>query len=422
MGPAPAEAVFREAGARVIAALAARFRDLDVAEEATAEALASAVAAWRTEPPRDPAAWLYAAALRKAFDLKRRSAVSARAAPDARPPEPTPEEILMAAEQPVPDERLRLIFVCCHPGIAPKARAALTLKVVGGLSTERIARAFLTSEPTLSQRLVRAKRKIRDAGVPFEVPARDAWGERLEAVLATLEIAYAQAYEDAALANEAADFGLDVVRLSGLLAELLPDEPEVLAFAALVRLAEGRRRARLDDHGGMVPLTEQDPAFWDEAMLAEGERLLHAAAKLDRPGPYQLMAAIHAAHASRRRSGRTPWPAIVRLYDLLRAFRPSVVTEVNRAVAVAAAENPEAGLSALEQAAQGRTLADWLPYQAARAALLERAGRMEEASAAYAAALALGPPPAERVYLGRRAAALTASEPTRAPRPDSRPG
>ena len=422
MSATPAEVVFREAGGRVVAALAARFRDLDLAEEATAEALASAVAAWAKAPPRDPAAWLYAAALRKALDLRRRSAVRARAAHDPPPPEPTPEELLMAADQPLPDERLRLIFVCCHPGIAPEARAALTLKVVGGLTTERIARAFLTSEPTLAQRLVRAKRKIRDAGVPFEVPTRAAWGERLEAVLATLEIAYAQAYEDAALANEAADFGLDVVRLSGLLAELLPEEPEVLALAALVRLAESRRRARLDEHGAMVPLTEQDPVLWDEALIAEGERLLHRAARLNRPGPYQLMAALHGAHASRRRSGVTPWPAIVQLYDLLRAYRPLAVTEVNRAVALAAAESPEAGLAALEEAARGRALDGWLPFQVARAALLERTGRMEEAAAAYATALALGPPPAERVYLGRRAAALTPSEPSRARRPGSRPG
>jgi RNA polymerase sigma-70 factor (ECF subfamily) len=172
----------------------------------------------------------------------------------------------------------------------------------------------------------------------------------------------------------------------------------------------------------MVPLTEQDPAAWDEPMLAEGERLLSRAATLRTRGPYQLMAAIHAAHASRRRSGVTPWAAIVRLYDLLRVFRPSVVSEVNRAVAVAAADSPEAGLAALDAAARGRALADWLPYQAARAALLERAGMTEEAAAAYAAALALGPPPAERIYLGRRAAALTASEPSRARRPGSRPG
>ena len=206
---------------RVVAALAARLRDVDLAEDAFADAVASALTAWPREAPRDPAAWLWRAALRRAIDAKRRSAVRQRAVPDPREPELTPEEALLAADQPIPDERLRLIFVCCHPAIAPDARAALTLKVVCGLSTERLARAFLTAEPAMLQRITRAKRKIRDAGVPFDVPARGAWPERLEAVLVTLEIAYAQAYEDAALAGDAAGFAEEVLRLSGLLAELM---------------------------------------------------------------------------------------------------------------------------------------------------------------------------------------------------------
>jgi len=400
------EEAAREARGRVVAALAARFRDLDLAEEATAEALSAAVAAWRAKPPRDPGAWLYATAVRKALDLLRRERVRAAAAHDAPAPDPTPEEILMAGQQPLPDERLRLIFVCCHPSIAPEARAALTLKTVAGLSVERIARAFLISEPALAQRLVRAKRKIREAGVPFEVPGREAWPGRLDAVLATLEIAYAQAYEDAALAGEGAEFGLDVVRLSGLLAELLPGEPEVLAFAALVRLAEGRRRARLDEHGAMAPLSEHDTTLWDEPMLAEGERLLAVATRLNGVGPYHLMAAVHAAHARRRRTGLTPWRTILQLYDLLLTFRPTPVTAVNRAVALGEAEGPQAGLEALDAAAAGRELQGWLPYQAARADLLARCGRGEEARAAYAAALALDPAPAERMFLEQRASRL----------------
>lgn len=400
------EAAFREAGGRVAVALAARFRDLDLAEEAVAEAWAAAASAWRLEVPRDPAAWLYAVASRRALDLRRRARTRAGAVLDPPAPDPTPEELLMAADQPIPDERLRLIFVCCHPALAPEARVALTLKVVGGLSVERIARAFLVSESTLAQRLVRAKAKIKAAGVPYEIPGREAWHERLEAVLAALEIAYAQAHADAALAGEAAEFGLEVVRLSGVLAELLPDEPEVLALAALVRLAEARRPARLDGDGAMVPLTEQDPTLWDRRRLHEGEALLARAAALSERGPYQLMAAIHAAHADRARTGRTPWPAIVRLYDALEAYRPTAVTVVNRAVALAEVEGPLAGLAALAEAADARSLDAWLPYQAARGALLARAGRRTEAAEAYDAALALDPGPAEALHLRKARAAL----------------
>ena len=398
----PLDAAYREHAPRVLAALAARLRDLERAEEALADALGSAAGAWAV-PPRDPAAWLYAVALRKAADAARRARTRNVAALDAPDPDPTPEEIVMAAREPIPDERLRLIFVCCHPSIAADSRAALTLSAVGGLSVERLARAFLVSPPTLAQRLVRAKRKIRDAGVSYAVPGPAMWPERLDAVLATLEIAYTQAYEDAALAGDVAAFGLDVVRLSGLLAELVPADPEVLALAALVRLAEARRGARLDGAGAMVALDEQDPSRWDAALIAEGEALLGRAARLARPGPYQLMAAIHAAHASRLRTGVTPWPAIVTLYDALIVFRPTAITRVNRAVALGEASGAATGLAALDLAAAPP---GWLPHQAARAALLARADRRLEARAAYVAALALGPAPAERAWLEARLAAV----------------
>ncbi|MFC3078869.1 sigma factor [Phenylobacterium terrae] len=199
---------------RVVAALAARLRDLDAAEDAFAEACAAALVAWPNQPPRDPAAWLWRAALRRAIDARRRAAVRARAVLDAPEPAPTPEEALIAADTPIPDERLRLIFVCCHPAISPDARVALTLKVVCGLSTERLARAFFVAEPAMLQRITRAKKKIAAAGVPFEIPRREAWPERLEAVLSTLEVAYAQAYEDAALAGEASGLAEEVLRLS----------------------------------------------------------------------------------------------------------------------------------------------------------------------------------------------------------------
>ncbi len=384
---------------RVVAALAARFRDLDLAEDAFSEAAMTALAVWPADPPRDPAAWLWRAALRRGLNATRRAKVRAGALHDPPPPEPTPEELAMLADEPIPDERLQLIFVCCHPALAPEARAALTLKVVCGLSTGRLARAFLVGEGAMLQRITRAKRKIAAAGVPFEVPARAAWPERLGAVLATLEIAYAQAYEDAALAGDAAGFGVEVLRLSGLLVELLPNEPEVLALAALVRFAEARRPARLNDGGAMVPLDEQDVTQWDERLIAEGARLLDRAAGEKNTGPYRIMAAIHGAHLARRESGVTPWPTIAALYDALVLLRPGPVTAVNRAVAIGMAQGAEAGLAALDRVRTDRDLEAWLPWQAARAGLYAMAGRGEEARAACDAALALGPAPAERLYL-----------------------
>jgi RNA polymerase sigma-70 factor (ECF subfamily) len=401
------EGAVRDAGDRIRAALAIRFRDLDMAEEAFAFASLRAVETWsRDGPPRDPAAWLYAVGRRRAFDLGRRAKVRGAAVHDASEPTPDPETILMAAFEPIPDERLRLIFICCHPALAPEARIALTLRTLCGLSVERIARAWLTSEVAMLQRLTRARRKIRDARIRFEIPEPDAWGERLDAVLATLEIAYAQAYEDAAGASDAADLAGETLRLSGLLAELLPEEPEVLGLAALIRLTESRRPARLDDTGAMIPLSEQDVRLWDARLIAEAADLLRQAAVLGCSGPYQLMAAIHATHAARRETGATAWADVVRLYDILLAVRPSAVAEVNRAVAVGEAEGADAGVAALA-AVQGQDrLAGWLPYQAARAGLSALAGRQAEAAAALRAALALQPAPAERLFLERRLAAL----------------
>jgi RNA polymerase sigma-70 factor (ECF subfamily) len=253
------------------------------------------------------------------------------------------------------------------------------------------------------QRITRAKKKIAGAGVPFEVPGRDAWPERLEAVLTTLEIAYAQAYEDAALAGETAGFAGEVLRLSGLLAELMPSEPEVLGLAALVRFAEARRPARLDDAGAMVPPPEQDVGLWRRDLIGEGAALLDRAAGLGRSGPRQILAAIHACHCARAETGATPWAEIAALYDVLAAVRPHAATAVNRAVALGEALGPKAGLAALEEV-QG--MDDWLPYQAARAALCARSGRQDEARDSYRAALALGPAPAERLYLERRLRAV----------------
>ena len=384
---------------RVVAALAGRLRDLDQAEGAFAEAAAAAVTIWLRQPPRDPAGWLWRVALRRAIDAKRRATVRARARFDPPHPEPTPEDALMALDEPIPDDRLKLIFVCCHPAIAPDSRAALTLKVVCGLSTPRLARAFFTAEPAMLQRITRAKAKVAGAGVPFEVPSREAWPERLEAVLTTLEIAYAQAYEDAALAEETSGFAAEVLRLSGLLAELAPHEPEVLGLAALVRFAEARRPARLDEAGAMVPPPEQDVALWRLDLIAEGAALLDRAAGLGRSGPRQMLAAIHAAHCSRLETGWTPWADIAALYDVLAAIRPHAATAVNRAVAIGEARGAGAGLAAL---AEVQGMEGWLPYQAALAGLSRMAGDAGAAAIATRAALALGPAPAERLYLERR--------------------
>lgn len=406
----PLERAFRESGGRVVSALAAVFRDLDLAEEAFADACARAVAVWPGDPPVDPAAWLYTVARRCGLDRIRRRATAVAWRPDEPEPPPTPEDHAMSLDDPIPDERLRLIFVCCHPAVAPEVRAALTLRTVCGLTTAEIAQAFLLSEPTLAQRLVRAKHKIAAAGVPFDVPSPNRWPERIDAVLSTLEIAYAQAHADAALAGPRAEFAREILGLTALLARLAPHDAEVQALAATVRLAEARRPARLDSDGAMMPLTEQDVRDWDAGLIAEGQACLAASAALSRqnrhpPGPRALQAAIHAAHASRRESGVTPWRGILGLYDALLTLRDDPVVHTNRAVVLAEVEGPATALAALDAA----PAPDWLPWRAARADFLTRLGRNEAALTEYDAALSLGPSKAETLFLKRRRAASVGS-------------
>ncbi|WP_304282987.1 RNA polymerase sigma factor [Caulobacter segnis] len=332
----------------------------------------------------------------------RKRSVRRRLTPDAPEPEPSVEAQLASDARLIPDERLRLIFVCCHPAVAPEARAALTLRLVCGLSAQEIARAFLVSEPTMLQRLTRAKRKIAEAGVSFEVPGRDAWPERLAAVLATLEVAYARAHEDAAGVGPHAGFADEMLVLTGVLVELLPNEQDALAFAALVRYAEARRPARLDGEGVKVPLDRQDPALWRGALIAEAEALLRRAGSLGRPGPLQLRAALHGAWCARRTLEEPPpWPAILALYDALLGFGEDPFARVNRAVALAEVAGPAAGLADLEALDEER-LAGFQPFHAVRADLLARLGRREAALAAYDQALALGPAEAEMRWLIRR--------------------
>lgn len=396
----------REHGARVRAALAARFHDLDIAEDSFAEACTRAVTAWGIEIPRDPAAWLYRVAERAALDMVRRRAVRSGASlPDPEPPL-SPEEELMADTRMIPDERLKLIFICCHAAIHPEARAALTLKLVCGLSTPEIARAFLLPEPTLAQRLVRAKRKIARAGVPFEVPGRDAWPERLDAVLSTIEVAYAKAHEDAGGSGRHAGYAREMLGITATLAALVPGEPEVLALAATVRFADARRPARVDAEGLMVPLDRQDPAGWDGTLIAEARPFLARALSAGPPGRRALQALIHAEWCARVSLAEpAPWRSVLVLYDALLALRDDAVIRLNRAVALAQIAGPETALEEVD-ALDAPGLADFLPYHAVRADLLARVGLTEAAREAYDAALKLSPERAECSWLESRRAAL----------------
>ena len=393
----------RSAAGRVIGALAARFRDLDLAEEAFSEACLAAARIWPgAGEPADPAAWLYRAAVRRALDEVRRRGVRSRLVPEPPAPDPSVEELLIDDAALIPDERLRLIFVCCHPAIAPESRAALTLRLVCGLTAGEIAAAFLVPLPTLLQRLTRAKRKIAEAGVPFAVPGPEAWEERLEAVLTTLEIAYAKAHEDAAGAGVHAGYAEEMLQLTDNLAGLMPDEGEVLGFAALVRYAEARRPARMDESGAMVPLSEQDPSLWRRPLIDAGDAYLHRAGNLGAHGPRALAAAIHGVWCARRSlADPAPWPTVLRLYDALLIERDDVIVRLNRAVALAEVQGPAAALAEVEALADER-MDGFQPWHAVRADLQRRLGRVEESRAAYDRAIALAPGPAERAWLSAR--------------------
>lgn len=390
----------RSSGGRIVSALAARFRDLDIAEDAFADACLKAVEAWATATPDDPAAWLYRVAQRAAVDRIRRAQVRQRLHPDEPEPPPTPEDA-MSGDTRIPDERLRLIFVCCHPAVAIDARAALTLRLVCSLSTAEIARAFLLSEAALAQRLVRAKRKIADAGVGFEVPRPEAWPERVDAVLSTLEVAYSKAHEDAAGAGPHAGYAAEMLDLTRTLADMMPGEPDVLALAALVRYAEARRPARLDASGMMIPLSEQDPRLWRRDLIAEANALIDRIPD-EAPSARALQTAIHACWCARRSLAEPPpWRSVLALYDRLLQLRDDAVVRLNRAVALAEVAGPEAALDEVDALDTG-PLASFAPYHAVRADLLRRLGRNDEARAAYDAALALDPAPAEQLFLAAR--------------------